>query len=68
VTDSDLGHDGDGDSLHDLPDHTGVGLFVSGPLDPRITPHTIRATPPSRLMLAGIRSDNQLIPKQLQLY
>jgi hypothetical protein len=28
VTDSDLCHDGDGDSLHDSSDHTGVGLIL----------------------------------------
>jgi hypothetical protein len=29
VSNSDFCHDGDGDGLHDLLDHTGVGLIVS---------------------------------------
>ena len=32
VSNSDLGHDGDRDSLHDGPDHTGVRLLVSSSL------------------------------------
>jgi hypothetical protein len=57
VTDSDLCHDGDGDSLHDSLDHTGVGLIVNTRIRNKFGYHTIRATPPSRLMLAGIRSE-----------
>lgn len=60
MTDSDLCHDGDGDSLHDSSDHTGVGLILAKFRNMVRVERTIRATPPSRLMLAGIRSDCKL--------
>ena len=64
VTDSDLCHDGDGDSLHNSSDHTGVGLILARFHNMVRVERTIRATPPSRLMFAGIRSDCKLWPSE----
>jgi hypothetical protein len=59
MSNSDLCHDGNRDSFHDSLDHARVGLFVSSVPESGLE-HTIRATPPSRLMFAGIRSNYQL--------
>lgn len=60
VSDPDLGHDGDGHGGHDLSDHTWVRLRVS--TEPSLSSNwlTIRATPPSRRMFAGIRSTSTI--------
>lgn len=61
VADPDLCHNRDGHGVHDLLDHAGVALrrqylAVHTPQGYEVWRLTIRATPPSRRMLAGIRS------------